>query len=272
MATPPALFDETLARNRLRRVTESGLFLQRAIAAAVQERLTEVNRAFTTPAIIGPQAALWAEALALSAPATRHPATETLPLSPGAHDLTLHALALHAMNDPVGQLIQCRRALAPDGLCLAVLFGGETLATLRHAFAEAEAEILGGVTPRTLPMADTRTLGGLLQRAGFALPVADSLAFPVSYPDTLALMRDLRAMGETNTLIARHRRGLTRACLAALEAAYRRRSVAPDGRILAIFEVVVLTGWAPHESQQQPLRPGSAQMRLADALTPPKDG
>jgi len=191
------------------------------------------------------------------------PDDSTLDLAPQSADLILHAMAMHWSDDPVGQLIQCLRGLRPDGLFLGIAFGGRTLDTLRAAMASAEAEATGGISPRVAPMVDLRSAGALLQRAGFALPVADAVPQTVSYADPLALMRDLRAMGECSAL-AHRPRGFTRAEVLARGAALYPRL--PDGRVEARFELVVLTGWAPHASQQQPLRPGSAAMRLADAL------
>jgi NADH dehydrogenase [ubiquinone] 1 alpha subcomplex assembly factor 5 len=182
----------------------------------------------------------------------------------------LSNLDLHWTNDLPGALLQLRQALRPDGLLLASLFGGETLAELSRALLEAELAEEGGVSPRVSPFADLRDLGHLLQRAGFALPVVDSDAIEVTYPDALALMRDLRAMGETNAA-AERRRGFTRrATLARAAALYRERFARPDGRISARFEIVTLTAWAPHAAQPQPLRPGSARFRLADALGVPE--
>ncbi len=191
---------------------------------------------------------------------------ETLDLPARDYDLILHVLSLHWANDPVGQLIQCRRALAPDGLLIAALFGGQTLTELRAALTEAESEVTGGLSPRIAPMGELRDLGGLLQRAGFALPVADQMPLSVTYETPFHLLRDLRAMGETNALTDRLRRPTRRAVLARAAQIYADRHAAPDGRIPATFEIAFLTGWAPAEGQQQPLRPGSAQTRLADAL------
>ncbi len=271
MTTPPDLFDaDLLARRRARAAQLGGAdFLHIAVAGEIAERLTEVNRSFRRPAIIGPRAALWAEILSSEAglaPATLVPDAAVLALEEAAHDLVVHALALHWANDPVGQLVQARRALMPDGLLLAALFGGETLFELRAVLAEAEVAMLGGLSPRVAPMGEIRDLGGLLQRAGFALPVADSRRFEVSYPDPLALMRDLRAMGETNVMHERLRRPLRREMLARAAALYADRFGLPDGRVRASFDVIFLTGWAPSPDQPQPLRPGSARSRLADAL------
>ncbi|HEX9859357.1 MAG TPA: methyltransferase domain-containing protein, partial [Paracoccaceae bacterium] len=191
---------------------------------------------------------------------------EVLALEPGAHDLVIHALALHWANDPVGQLVQCRRALRPDGLFLGALFGGQTLHELRACLAEAEVAVSGGLSPRILPMAEIRDLGALLQRAGFALPVADSAVTRVNYRDALHLMRDLRAMAEGNALVTRLRRPTRRAVFTEAAARYQAGFATPEGRISATFETIFLTGWAPHDSQQKPLRPGSAVQRLADAL------
>lgn len=273
MTGPPALFDpELLARRRARAARAPADFLHEAVAAEIAERLREVNRPFLAPALIGPRPETWRAALGDLAEPRCVPDAEVLDLEPGAHDLVLHALALHWANDPVGQLVQARRALAPDGLMIATLFGGQTLQELRIALAEAEIAEWGGISPRVAPMGDIRDLGALLQRAGFALPVADSLRFDVHYADVLALMRDLRAMGETSVLRKRLRRPVPRRLLARAGAIYAERFGGPDGRVPATFEVVVLTGWAPSESQPKPLRPGSARARLAEALGVPERG
>ena len=191
---------------------------------------------------------------------------EALPFADGSLDLVVSALALQFVNDLPGTLIQIRRALKPDGLLLAAMIGGDSLSELREAFAEAESEIEGGISPRVSPFADIRDLGGLLQRAGFALPVIDSDRLTVRYDTPLALMRDLRAMGATNILNERRRTPLKRATLRRMMEIYADRFADADGRLRATFEIVWLTGWAPHDSQQKPLKPGSAAQRLADAL------
>ncbi len=184
----------------------------------------------------------------------------------GTLDLAVSALALQFVNDLPGALIQIRRALKPDGLFLAALIGGDTLTELRQSFAAAESEIEGGISPRVAPFADIRDIGGLLQRAGFALPVVDSERIIVRYDTVFALMHDLRRMGATNALTERRRKPLKRATLFKMAEIYRERFADADGRLRATFEVIWLSGWAPHESQQQPLKPGSAKTRLADAL------
>jgi hypothetical protein len=181
-------------------------------------------------------------------------------------DLIVSGLALQHANDLPGALIQIRRALAADGLFLGCLLGGTTLTELRQALTEAESEVTGGVSPRVFPFADVRDMGGLLQRAGFAVPVADSETVTVRYPDMFGLMADLRAMGGTNVLLARSRRFTPRAVFLRAAEIYRQRFADPDGKLRATFEMIWLSGWAPHESQQKPLKPGSAQARLADAL------
>ncbi|WP_354004064.1 SAM-dependent methyltransferase [Pseudotabrizicola algicola] len=191
---------------------------------------------------------------------------DLLSLTPAAHDLIIHALCLHWANDPVGQLVQCRHALQPDGLFIAFLFGGETLHELRSCLAAAEVEVSGGLSPRVLPMGEIRELGGLLQRAGFALPVADSFRKTVRYRDAWHLMHDLRLMGEGNALAGRLRHPTRRAVFARAAELYQTEYSDPEGRIPATFEVICLTGWAPSDSQPKPLRPGSAAQRLADAL------
>ncbi len=266
MQRPPELTDRAklrLNRRRARRGGSGGMFLQEEAATELSERQGLVNRAFTAQAVITPFPEIWAQRL----PSARIVSDEeALDLETGAHDLVIHALCLHWSNDPVGQLIQCRRALRPDGLFLGALFGGQTLVELRAALAEAEAEVSGGLSPRVAPMAEIRDAGGLLQRAGFALPVADSVTQTVTYADPLALMRDLRAMGEANALAGRLRRFTPRRVIETAAARYRAAFAGPEGRIRATFETIYLAGWAPDVSQPQPLRPGSAQARLAEAL------
>ena len=227
--------------------------------AEMQDRLTEVNRTFTMPVVVTPFPAVWQNFQTV-------PDTDLLALAENSHDLIIHAMSLHWANDPVGQLVQCRRALRPDGLFLAVLFGGQTLNELRSALAQAESEIPAGLSPRVLPMAEIRDLGALLQRAGFALPVADSYTKTVLYRDALHLMQDLRAMGEGNALANRLRHPTARAIFQRAAQLYCETHATKDGLIPATFEIITLTGWAQHESQQKPLRPGSAVNRLAEAL------
>jgi NADH dehydrogenase [ubiquinone] 1 alpha subcomplex assembly factor 5 len=191
---------------------------------------------------------------------------EALPFSPGSFDAVLSALALHWVNDLPGALLQLRRALKPDGLLLASLLGGDTLSELRQSFMAAELAEEGGVSPRVSPFAELRDLGGLMQRAGFAMPVVDSDRITVTYPNALALMRELRGMGESNAVAERRRSFTRRTTLVRAAAIYGERFGQPDGRIPASFEIITLTAWAPHESQPQPLRPGSATTRLAAAL------
>jgi SAM-dependent methyltransferase len=191
---------------------------------------------------------------------------ERLPFRDASLDLVVSGLALQFVNDLPGALVQIRRALKPDGLFLAALAGGDTLVELRQAFAAAEAEIEGGASPRVAPFADVRAMGALLQRAGFALPVTDVDRVCVRYDSPVRLMHDLRRMGATNVLAERRRNGLRRATLARLVEGYAERFADPDGRVRASFDIIWLSGWAPHPSQQQPLRPGSARARLADAL------
>jgi len=191
---------------------------------------------------------------------------EVLPFRDASLDLVVSALALQFVNDLPGVLVQIRRALKPDGLFLAALIGGDTLTELRQSFAAAESEIEGGVSPRVAPFADLRDLGALLQRAGFALPVTDTDRVIVRYDSAFGLMRDLRRMGATNALLDRRRTPLKRATLMRMAEIYAQRFADSDGRLRATFEIVWLSGWAPHPDQQQPLKPGSAQARLADAL------
>jgi len=203
--------------------------------------------------------ARWPEAVAV-------PDDEVLALEKGQHDLVLHCMALHWANDPVGQLIQVQHALRPDGLMLAAMLGGQTLTELRASLAQAEADLSGGLSPRVAPMAEIRDLGALMQRAGYALPVADNVPLTASYESALHLMRDLRAMGETNALSQRPRQPTRRSVLLRAAELYQAHYGTEDGRIPATYDMIVLTGWAPAPDQPRPLRPGSAKTRLADAL------
>jgi SAM-dependent methyltransferase len=275
MAESPIIFDRNLLRARRRRAAALGpvTFLIDRVAEDFSDRLATVLRRFELAVDLGTPTDAVRRALAASGKVDRIIATdvivadeEALPFRDGSLDLVVSALALQFVNDLPGALIQIRRALKPDGLLLAALVGGDTLTELRDAFAAAEAEIEGGVSPRVAPFADLRDLGALLQRAGFALPVTDVDRLTVRYASPFALMHDLRRMGATNALVERRRRPLKRATLARMAEIYCERFADADERIRATFEIVWLSGWAPHESQQQPLRPGSAQHRLADAL------
>ena len=197
---------------------------------------------------------------------------EALPFGEGTLDLVVSGLALQWVNDLPGTLVQIRRALKPDGLFLAAMLGGESLRELRQSFLDAEAEITGGASPRVAPMIELRDMGALLQRAGFALPVSDNDPLTVRYSDPLRLASDLRDMGWANALHARARTPLRRDVLARAMALYRERASDGDGKVRARFDIVYASGWAPHESQQKPLRPGSAKMRLADALGVREEG
>ena len=191
---------------------------------------------------------------------------ERLPFAAASLDLIVSSLSLHWANDVIGALVQARLALKPDGLFIGALFGGATLTELRQSLTAAELELTGGAGPRVSPFADPSDAAGLLQRAGFALPVADVDRVTVRYDHPLKLMADLRRMGETSVLAERHPRPLTRRVLARAFELYQQNFADPDGRLPATFEILTLTGWSPSETQQKPLRPGSAKMRLADAL------
>ena len=269
MSQPPLTDRRALAAHRARaaRLADAGAwFLHDAARIEIEERLRDVNRRFTAPAVVTAHPALWGGVVP---GAVVVPEAEVLELAPGAHDLVVHAMSLHWADDPVGQLIQCRRALREDGLLLVAAPGGETLAELRAVLGQAEAEVAGGLSPRVAPMAEIRDLGGLLQRAGLALPVADVVEQVVRYRDLWHLARDLRAMGETSALAARHRRIPPRALFDRASCLYAEAFPDGDG-IRATFQTVFLAGWAPSESQGKPLRPGSATARLADALGVPE--
>src|ERR1044072_3611720 len=282
MNASPVLFNRKLLRARMRRALALGpeTFLLDRVAADLAERLGAVLRQFEmavdlgTPAdavrdALGDNAAIGtliaAGALPRALPAILAD-EEALPFRDGSLDLVVSAVALHFVNDLPGALVQIRRALKPDGLFLAATLGGDTLTELRQSFAAAEADIEGGVSPRVAPFADVREMGALLQRAGFALPVTDVERLTVRYSSPFVLMGELRRMGATNVLAERRRTPLRRATLARMAKIYAERFSDRDGKVRATFEVIWLSGWAPHESQQKPLRPGSAQSRLADAL------
>lgn len=263
----PALTDRTaLTRQRHRAARHGMVDLFHQIAAdEIHDRLTEVNRTFTAPALVTGFPDVWGPHF----PVAKVVADDSvLDLDPGAHDLVIHGLSLHWADDPVGQMVQCRRALREDGLFIGVCFGGQTLAEPRAALVQAEAQITGGLSPRILPMGEIRDLGGLLSRAGLALPVADLLHQRASYRDLFHMARDLRAMGEGNAMAARLRRPTQRRVL--VQAARLLAEHSPDrddpSRVAVTFDLVFLTGWAPSDSQPKPLRPGSATTSLADAL------
>ena len=280
------LFDTDLAVARKLRALAQRIdgadFLMLRAAEDLAERLATVERKFARAAAIGCLTAGAADILRSSGKVGEvvriegHERLldgsglvmrgEQLPLEPESIDLAVSLLTLHEINDLPGMLIQIRRALRPDGLFLAALMGGGTLAELRECLLAAEIELAGGATPRVAPFTDVRDAGGLLQRAGFALPVADTETVTVRYASMFNLMADLRAMGATNALAARSRRPATRALFARAAQIYEERFSDPDGRIRATFSVVWLSGWAPHASQQKPLKPGSAEISLVRVL------
>jgi SAM-dependent methyltransferase len=278
-ATAPNLFDRALLRVRQQRAERIGAatFLLDRVTDEMDERLHAVLRDFADVADLwtpGTASHLTGRFKSLIHVGLADTADEQLPFVPDSLDLVVSALALQFVNDLPGVLAQTRRALRPDGLLLAALTGGDTLTELRQAFAQAEAECEGGVSPHVAPTADLRDIGALLQRTGFALPVTDVDRVVVRYDDAFALMQDLRRMGASNVLVERRRTPLRRATLLRMAQVYAERFADPDGRIRATFEIIWLSGWVPHESQQQPLKPGSATASLADAVKrrPPSPG
>ena len=268
MSSPrPPLFDFRTAKLAAARARAIGgdRFLLRAAADGVADRLAPVTRSFARGLVVGDEVPPQIAPFSGDWTTATFDAHEILPAGERQFDLAVSLYSLQAINDLPGALIQVRRALKPDGLFLAALFGGGTLKELRDAFAYGESESLGGVSPRISPFADVRDAGGLLQRAGFALPVADVERLTVRYGDFAALARDLRAHGQTNALSERSRKFLRRDTLAATLAHYRAHH-GEDGKLRATYETLYLTGWTPHESQQQPLKPGSAKASLAEAL------
>ena len=271
MSETPAIFDRKLLRERQRRAAALGAetFLVDRVAGELAERLSVVLRQFDRTVDIATPNDSLRRALAGKVGSIDRIEVgegELLSLAETSLDLAVSALALQYVNDLPGVLVQIRRALKPDGLLLAALAGGDTLTELRQSFATAESEIEGGISPRVAPFADLRDLGSLLQRAGFALPVIDSERITVRYDTAFTLMHDLRRMGATNVLTERRRTPLRRKTLLRMAEIYGERFADADRRLRATFEIIWLSGWAPHESQQQPLKPGSAKARLADAL------
>jgi SAM-dependent methyltransferase len=267
MIAAPLLFDRSALTAHRARATSDAMFLHHAALDEAQDRIGLVNRAFTSVAVVTPFPDLWSAAFP---DVTIVSDNDTLALPTNSFDLVIHAMCLHWANDPVGQIIQCRRALREDGLFLGILLGGQTLNELRVALSEAETKVTGGLSPRVAPMGDIRDLGALLQRAGLALPVADGNALTAEYRDMAHLMHDLRAMGETNVMSARLRRPTQRGVFTTASDIYATHFRTDTGRIPATFDIITLTGWAPSDSQPKPLRPGSAQARLADALGAPE--
>ena len=279
----PVIFDRQLLRQRRRRAQALGPedFLLARGAEDFADRLASVTRRFNLAVDLGTpgdavrqvldasgkvETVVVVDPLSAATSPTVAADEEALPFRDASLDLVVSALALHLVNDLPGTLIQIRRALKPDGLFMAAMLGGETLTELRQAFAEAETEVDGGVSPRVAPFPDLRDLGALLQRAGFALPVADVERVTVRYSTVFSLMNDLRRMGATNALAARRRVPLKRKTLLRMVEIYGQRFADTDGRLRATFDIIWLSGWAPDASQQKPLAPGSAKMRLADAL------
>src|SRR5215475_3929280 len=272
MADPsatPTLFDRALLlqrQNRARKL-EPATFLLDRVREDMAERLSAVKRDFADAADIWTPDAGFSPSGPFKSFHHIAPAVdEAVPLAPASLDLALSALAFQFVNDLPGVLAQIRRALKPDGLLLAALIGGDTLTELRQCFAAAEAECEGGVSPRVEPFADLRDIGALLQRAGLALPVTDVDRVVVRYDSAFALMADLRRMGAANILIERRRTPTRRATMLRMAQIYAERFADPDGRIRATFDVIWLSGWAPHESQPKALRPGSATASLEEAV------
>jgi SAM-dependent methyltransferase len=267
----PILFDRALLQRRQDRARKLGpaTFLLDRVTEDMADRLQAVMRKFDEVADIWSPADALHEVLRARGRSVRVIAAdgaEVLPLAPASLDLAVSALAFQFVNDLPGVLAQIRRALKPDGLLLAAMIGGDTLTELRQSFAAAEAECEGGVSPHVAPFADLRDAGGLLQRAGLALPVTDLDRVVVRYDSAFALMADLRRMGATNILAERRRTPSRRATMLRMAQIYAGRFADPDGRIRATFDIVWLSGWAPDESQPKPLKPGSATASLEEAV------
>jgi SAM-dependent methyltransferase len=277
MADPsatPILFDRALLLRRQSRAQklEPATFLLDRVREDMAERLSAVKRDFADAADVWTPGAGFSPHTSFKSFRHIAPAVdEAVPLSPASLDLALSALAFQFVNDLPGVLAQIRRALRPDGLLLAALIGGDSLTELRQSFAAAEAECEGGVSPRVAPSADLRDIGGLLQRAGLALPVTDVDRVMVRYDSAFGLMSDLRRMGATNVLIERRKKPTRRSTILRMAEIYAERFADADGRIRVTFDIIWLSAWAPHPDQPKPLRPGSATARLEDAVKkPPK--
>ena len=288
ISTAPVIFDRELLARRRNRAAQADAFpdfLLRRTAEDFAERLSLIKRTFTRALVLGAANGILVEALGRPAGIAEVVVCETVPACLGGQrnlaviadeealpfkdqsfDLVISGLALQFVNDLPGTLAQIRRLLRPDGLFLGAMIGGETLGELRKAVLAAEIELCDGASPRVAPFADVRDIGALLQRAGFSLPVADSDVVTVTYPTPFELMRELKAMGASNVLVERRRVPMTRGMLMRIAEIYNENFNNDVGRIRATFEILTMTGWSPHESQQKPLRPGSAVARLADAL------
>ncbi len=270
----PVVFDPAQRRRTRARALENrtadAMFLPDWAGRHLLDRLQDVRRDFSYALKIGTRDHIALPCPAVTMDLAGTPAIiaeeEFLPFAPHSFDLVFSALSLHTANDLPGALIQIRRALKPDGLFLAAMLGGETLHELRQCLQQAELDLSGGLSPRVAPFADKQQMGALLQRAGYALPVVDSDIVTVTYRDFSRLLRDLRGMGETNMMAARQKSFTARALFTRAEALYREMFADLDGQLRASFEIIFLLGWAPHDSQQKPLKPGSATARLADIL------
>lgn len=267
------VFDRALIMKRRAQISDDH-FLAARCAQDAAERLLDINRNFKNALIMGPErfcenliAALPEDKIETLTRADDSADEEALPYSSGQFDVIISGLRLHQVNDLPGALVQMRAALKADGVMIAAMFGGQTLTELRHVLYEAEESLYGGITPRIAPMADFQQLAALLQRTGFALPVIDTDRVTVRYSNPMRLFSDLKAMGESNALSARSRKAVSKRFLQRAAQIYLKRHGDTNGKVPATFEILWLTGWSPHESQQKPLKPGSAKMRLADALS-----
>lgn len=273
MSQPPQIFDTSLIARHLARRTASADFVHDLVLDDLQDRLATLIRPFTKALIIGPDVdklPLFGQTSSARFPFQRAQAFaghDDMPSIEGDNfNLIVSILHLQAVNDVPGYLVRLRNKLAPDGLLLIAALGGETLTELREAFLAADALVFGGASARVVPMIQVRDAGALLQRAGLALPVADVETHVVRYPTPFALMSEIKALGASNPLVDRPRRLASPALLGAAANAYMERDGDPDGRVRATLEIIWLSGWLPHESQQQPLKPGSATVRLGDVL------
>jgi SAM-dependent methyltransferase len=271
MSAPPALFDPRQIARNLRRRPPGPNFVRDLVLDDLADRLGAHKRDFSQAVLIGPDAQTLPDRLVTANGPVKVERVEAFDaefpnLPPGEQDLIVSLLHLQAVDDVPGHLARLRRVLRPDGLLMAAFIGGESLSELREAFLAADLEVSGGASARVAPMVQVRDAGALLQRAGFALPVADVETHRVRYASPFALMEELKSLGAANPLADRTRRFATRTLLGAAAEAYAQRDTDPDGRIRATLEIVWIAGWVPHESQQKPLQPGSATVSMRDVL------
>ena len=264
MTIPPILFNRAMLKFHRNRTNKNAWFIHDKAIVEIKERLSEIKRDFKKIAIIGFRAESWA--LDLNLDATCINDDEIINFKENKYDLIIHAMGMHWSNDLLGQLIQMNRALVPDGLIISIFFGGQTLSELRVACAYAESAVSNGISPRIAPMGEIRDLGGLLQRAGFSLPVVDTDLISVVYENPMKLMFDLRGMGEQQAINNCLKKFTNRNVFSRAAEIYKERYANGDGTVTATFEIFFLAAWTPSDNQQQPLKRGTGEISLAEVF------